>query len=184
MENFILNLWNCWTLIDVTLIMLFAILSLFYFLRFRKVQKKLGNYQFFSGVSAQTIEDYEHQIHLQEEKEKELKKAFEDAVAEITELRSKNNELKLKNIDLSNKLTRRYQLRDKSGRFISNKVKQVDSEWWKCLVSSYGKYFTIGKKYQVSKEDKIIKDDSFLLLITNEGISGLCRKTDFKPVEK
>jgi len=93
MQNFILNIWNAYTLIDVVLIMFFAILSLFYFLRLKQAKKKLKNYSFFSTCSAETILDYENQIKLQECQIEDRKKYFEDAVSEITELRIKVKQL-------------------------------------------------------------------------------------------
>jgi len=203
MKDFILNIWNAYTLIDVTLILFFAILSLFYFLRLKQAKNKLKNYSFFSTCSAEKILDYENQIKLQECQIADVKKYFEDAVAEITELRSKAklsqdelriayerievmqtglkeyfNKIKL----LQTKLSRSTQPRDSQGHFIKNK--QINYEYFEYIGFKYNpyspNYFENGESYKFVKN----AGDDLFYLIDLLGKEKLVERKFFKPVVK
>jgi len=125
----------------------------------------------------------------------DIKKAFEDAVAEITELRSKVKQLELKvfSINEENK-----SLSDRCDNLLTNvtywkeralhqkhskPVKQVESEWWEAKTNPYG-FFIKGNVY---KQDKTIKtDDSLIWIFLNENDlhSHLVERKYFKPVVK
>jgi len=196
------DLMNAYTLIDVVLIYSFAMLSLFYFLRLKQAKKQIKNYSFFSTCSAETIEGYETQIKIQECQIADVKKYFEDAVAEITELRNENKHL---NSDLVKLYAENAKQDEHNGLLIdeikdltanrdywkerslhqkhSKQVKQIESEYWEAKTNPYG-FFIKGNVY---KQDKtIITDDSLIWIFLNENDlhSHLVERKYFKPVIK
>jgi hypothetical protein len=173
MENFILNIWNAYTLIDVVLITLFALLWLVCLFRLKQAKKKLKDNQFFSDCSAQTIEDYEQEIRVQECKEKELRKSFEDAVAEITNLRSTHN-------IILGKVTywRERALHQKH----TTPIKQTDYKYWECRTDTLTPYFEKWKTYRSSKTQ--IAQPGTLSLIDEKGTTYLVYTKDFIPVKE
>jgi len=198
MQNFILNIWNAYTLIDVVLIYSFAMLSLFYFLRLKQAKKKLKDYQFYTTMSAQTMKDYEDQIKLQECQIADVKKYFEDAVAEITELRAKNKQLEANDAGYADKiseLNEDIRIKDKTIEELifnrdywkeralhykhTKKVKPIESEWYECVNDIFPN-FVKGKKYQNSKRKTL---DNLVWLIHDKHVY-LVHKADFKPVVK
>jgi len=187
MQNFILNIWNAYTLIDVVLIMFFAMLSLFYFLRLKQAKKKLKDYQFFSTVSAQTMQDYEDQIKLQECQIADVKKYFEDAVTEITELRSKNKVLESKcslldSCNDENLKSLNYWKERALHQKHSKPVKQVESEYWECIYNQYAPEFINGNRYEVDKSKNSFLNTLFL--IGESKCTCLVESKYFKPVVK
>jgi len=204
MKDLILNIWNAYTLIDVVLIYLFVMLSLFYFLRLKQAKKKVKNYSFFSTCSAETIEDYENQIKLQECQIEDRKKYFEDAVAEITELRATNNRLKDTITGLLNdenniitELKEDIRIKDKTieelvlnrdywkERALHQKhSKQVESEYWEYIGFKYNPYspidFENGNKYKFLHAAA----DGIFYLKNEQGEERLVERKYFKPVIK
>lgn len=174
--SYLSDFMNFWTLIDVILISFFAALSLYFYKSNKPLSEKVKNYQFFSTCSAQTIEDYETQIHKQDEKIKGLKKAFEDAVSEITELRSKYKELIESEKSTVSKL--KY-WKERALHQKHTKTKQADSDWWECLEDKY-KQFKKGEKYFKGGNHK---NNDFILLRNSNG-TFLAEKKYFRPVER
>jgi len=205
MQNFILNIWNAYTLIDVVLIMFFAMLSLFYFLRLKQAKKKLKTYQFHTTMSAQTMQDYEDQIKLQECQIEDRKKYFEDAVAEITELRIKNKQLEANDAGYADRMSELKEANRVNTKTInelilnrdywkeralhqkhSKPLKQVESEWWECINEIKG-YFVEGCIYKTDNlsNDNPFPDNVFRLFINDNHLhSYLVNRKDFKPVQK
>jgi len=68
----------------------------------------------------------------------------------------------------------------------SKPVKQVESEWYKCIKSSdyLPNYFVLGGKYKKSETQINIDPKLHMCLISNNGISCTVLKSNFKPVVK
>ena len=154
-------------------------------LRLFECRKSLKKELFFNKASAQTIDDYDTQIKLQENKIFDLKSAFEDAVAEITELRSerKVTDSKCSLLESCNQhnLDQIAYWKERALHYKHTK-KVVDSEWWECQTSLQYDYFEVGKTYKESITER--KVDGMLFLICNDGdkIPFLVEKKYFKPV--
>ena len=194
--EFLSDFMNAYTLIDVVLILFFAILAIVFFKRLKSALKNLKDYQFYNTVSAQTIEDYDNQIKLQENKITDLKSAFEDAVAEITELRSKakvsEDELRIAYeriealthgnkvfIDKMHDHIKQITYWKERALHQKHTKKVVNSDWWKCIKEIDG-YFNEGQSY---KQDNSFNDNLFRLFINENHLhSYLVNKSDFKSV--
>lgn len=177
-------------------------------LRNSELKSKLRKESFYRTVSAQTIDDYEHQIKLQECQIEDRKKYFEDAVAEITELRSKNKNIS----DNFNELTVNYsiiqekislsedELRIAYERIEAlnqgNKVLLESRDYWRertlhqkhtkkeaesewwQCVNSIGEYFIKGNKYK-----QVNNKSGYFYLIGETSITHIVKKSNFKPVK-
>jgi len=199
------DLMNAYTLIDVVLILFFATLSLFYFLRLKQAKNKLKTYQFHTTMSAQTMQDYEDQIKLQECQIADVKKYFEDAVAEITELRSKVKQLEANDAGYADRMSELKEANRVNTKTInelvanrdywkeralhqkhSKPVKQVESEWYEYIGFKYNPYsanlFINGNKYELSRI--FVGNSSMMYLISENGSSCLVERKYFKPVVK
>lgn len=187
LTEFLSDFMNAYTLIDVALILFFAVLSVVYFKRLKSALKKLKDYQFYNTVSAQTIEDYDNQIKLQECEIEERKKYFEEAVAEITELRlkDKNNFSYIQEL-INDKDKLKVQITYWKERALhqkhTKKVKPINTEYWECISTDY-ENFKNGSQYK-SDSTRTSLDD-LLWLFNGESVhSYLVHKKDFKPVQK
>lgn len=166
----------------VMLICVIAIISL----RYSELKKTHKNSKFFSDMSFQTLEDYETQIKEQSDeiyrkntKTEQLKTAFEDAVAEITDLRSKLEADKVIIKHLDEKITywKERALHQKHTK------KVVESEWYECVSSEYDKnIFEINNKYKIYTIISVRNSENLLALVGKNGVSYLVFKSDFKPV--
>ena len=181
--EFLSDFMNVWTLIYVVLILFFAILAMVFFKRLKSALKKLKDYQFYNTVSAQTIEDYDNQIKLQECEITERKKYFEDAVAEITELRlkDKNNFSYIQEF-INDKDKLKVQVTHWKERALHQKhtkkvIKPIKSDWWECLSDGI-LYFGKGLKYRNSGRKTL----DALIWLENDGHTYLVHKSSFKPV--
>jgi len=127
----------------------------------------------------------------------DMNKAFEDAVAEITSLRSKlkfsyessenlgkrfhEDQLKIESLNKALTYWKERALHQKH----SKPVKQVESEWYECLSTEYDKnIFVKYGKYKKSTLLSTDKSENLLGLVANNGVSYLVFKSDFKPVLK
>lgn len=152
--------------------LLFLASSIDLLLRNIEIKSKLKTETFLSKCSFETIEGYETQIKEQEDHIKELKKSFEDAVEEITELRSKNGVLKCKVNVLQEQVTywKERSLHQKHTK------KEIESEWFLCI-KSIGDSFIEGNKY------KKCKSNNNLLHLSGENYATyIVDKKCFKPV--
>lgn len=189
LTEFLSDFMNAYTLIDVALILFFAVLSVVYFKRLKSALKKLKDYQFYNTVSAQTIEDYDNQIKLQECEIEERKKYFEEAVAEITELRlkDKNNFSYIQEL-INDKDKLKVQITYWKERALHQKhtKKVVDTnnvDVWECK-KDYFQLFEKGKTYQEDKTSKIIHESKIWLFVNENHLHPyLVNKCDFKPVQ-
>jgi len=199
--EFLSDFMNVWTLIDVALILFFAFLAMVYYDLNKLARKNLKDYQFYNTVSAQTIEDYDNQIKLQENKITDLKSAFEDAVSEITKLRVRNKLLEenedsyaahfvrlkdenklLESCNQDNlKSIKYWKERALHQKHTKKVVESVESNLWEYIQAAYNNsFFIIGNKYQKSK--LFIGNDNLIYLICEDGSSCLVEKRHFKPV--
>jgi len=170
----------------LTVLLVVIILLIVVVLRLNEAKNKLKNEEFFSDVSAQTIEDYEKQIKLQECQIEDRKKYFEDAVVEITQLRSEKKVLESKCdllYEINNTIKERHDYWKERAlhQKHTKKVKPVESEWWECVNEIKG-YFMEGCIYKV---DNSFNDNLFRLFINENHLHPyLVNKSDFKPVQK
>lgn len=148
-------------------------------LRYKELKSKLNKETFFKDVSMQTIEDYETQIKEQENHIKELKKSFEDAVVEITELRVDNKNLNSfvkELIEDKDKLKEQIIYWKERALHQKHTKKEVENNVYLCI-KSIGEYFIEGKQY-----NRINKDPNFLYLIGETKLIHIVNRTHFKPV--
>lgn len=111
----------------------------------------------------------------------ELKQGFEDAVAEITELRMKNKELtdNMKSIiDQMHDHIKQITYWKERALHQKHTKKEVESEWWEC-VSDNMAMFTKGVKYRDSGRKTL----DALIWLENNGHTYLTHKINFKPVQ-
>lgn len=160
-------------LLTVLIVAIACIIILY--LRLKEAKISLKKELFFNKVSAETIEGYESQIKLQECQIEEKKKAFEDAVAEITELRSKEGVLKCK----VKVLTEQIDYWKERALHQKHTKKVVESEWYECINDIFPNFIK-GKKYQDSKRKTL---DNLVWLIHDKHCY-LVNKNDFKPVQQ
>jgi len=180
--EFLSDFMNVWTLIYVVLILFFAILAMVFFKRLKSAKKKLKDYKFYNTVSAQTIEDYDNQIKLQDCEIAERKKYFEDAIVEITKLTSENKLLKSCNQD-NLKSIKYWKERALHQKHTKKVVESINSDLWECINDQdYMKeLFNMNNRY---KELNIKSNkDNLLFLIGNDNASYLVYKKDFKLVQ-
>lgn len=159
-------------------------------LRNSELKSKLRKESFYRTVSAQTIDDYEHQIKLQECQIEDRKKYFEDAVAEITELRSKSEKCRDRINHLGEELTianerievlkvtvkelhEMYNEKEQIAMHWKERAlhkkhtkKEVDSDYWKCINQHYLN-FNNGQTYKKSG-DSICDDKRLVWLFEHE----------------
>jgi len=128
----------------------------------------------------------------------DTKKYFEDAVAEITSLRSKlkfsyessenlgnrfhEDQLKIESLNKALTYWKERALHQKH----SKPVKQVESDWYECVNEIKG-YFVEGCIYKIdnSSNDNPFPDNVFRLFINENHLhSYLVNRKDFKPVQK
>lgn len=146
-------------------------------LRYSELKNKHKNSKFFSDISFQTLEDYETQIKKQSDeidrkntKIEQLTTAFEDAVVEITRLRSENETL-----------TENRTYWKERALHKKHTKKEIDSEWWECITDVYLS-FTKGEKYKKVKSK--LENKQLIMLISNDGLSTfLVKKDNFNPVK-
>lgn len=156
-------------------------------LRLKELKQKLSKETFFKDISMQTIEDYETQIKDQEDHIKELKKSFEDAVVEITELRSKNKQLQAEDAGYADRmceLKEELRIANKSITYWKERAlhqkhtkKEVEDNVYLCI-KSIGEYFIEGKKYKRRGNNK-----DLLHLVGESGLVHIVNKLHFKPAK-
>lgn len=144
-------------------------------LRYKELKSKFNKETFFKDVSMQTIEDYETQIKEQEDHIKELKKSFEDAVVEITELRSKNKQLD----DTNNILIEKFKYWKERALHKKHTKKEVESELFEYTGES-NSWFRKGNKYKSTKKHE---NKDLIFVIAEDGKEYLDSKIYFKPVK-
>jgi len=184
----------------LTVLLVVIILLIVVALRLNEAKNRLKNEEFYSDVSAQTMADYDHRINVQECTIEEKKKAFEDAVAEITELRNENKHL---NSDLVKLYTENAKQDEHNGLLIdeindlksnrtywkeralhqkhSKPFKQVESEWYECETDTLLPHFERLKTYQIGTKMNIV---SLFSLFDINGKECIVEKKYFKPVVK
>jgi len=189
----------------LTVLLVVVILLIVVTLRLIEAKKTIKKENFYSNLSMQTVNDYEIGIQLQELKIIELKKAFEDAVAEITELRCKVKNYANNDAALSDRMSELKEELRKSNILIeeqkaglidyyekftywkeralhqkhSNPVKQIESEWYECISDNMVS-FVKGVKYKDSGRKTL----DALVWLENDGHTYLTHKSNFKPVVK
>lgn len=141
--------------------------------RYSELKNRHKNSKFFSDMSFQTLEDYETQIKAQEDHIKELKKSFEDAVVEITDLRSKNKQLD----DTNNILIEKFKYWKERALHQKHTKKEVEDNVYLCI-KSIGEYFIEGKKYKRRGKNK-----DLLHLVGESGLVHIVNKLHFKPAK-
>ena len=162
-------------------------------LRLFECRKSLKNELFFNKVSAQTIDDYDNQIKLQECEIKERKKAFEDSCNRIKELEIQKEGVVSQVMDLVGKcklleLCTQHNLdqiaywKERALHYKHTK-KVVDSEWWECQTSLQYDYFEVGKTYKESTSERKVDGMLFLICTDGDKIPFLVEKKYFKPVQ-
>lgn len=167
-------------------------------LRHSELKQKLSKETFFNKVSAQTITDYDNQIKAQELHINDIKQAFEDAVAEINELKSKISALKeVNNMLLKSGYETRLKIkknRDENNDLITywkeralhqkHTKKEVKYDMWEYIGHErYNQFcFVQGNKYEVNASQKL-SFDRLIYLIGENGASFIVEKKYFKPVK-
>lgn len=165
----------------------FAFFACFYMilaLRHSELKQKLSKETFFNKVSAQTITDYDEQIKAQESKINDLKQAFEDAVAEITEHRSRiktYQERQEKYELLINKLNDQITYWKERALHVKHTKKEVESDMWECIYNIYAPEFINGNKYEDDKSKNSFSN--VLFLIGESKCTCLVERKYFKPVK-
>lgn len=163
----------------------FTTASCFYMilvLRHSEIKTKFNKETFFSNVSTQTITDYDNKIKAQESNMNELKQAFEDAVAEITELRSQNGVLRCKVKDLTYNRDH-WKERALHQKHTKKEIDTTNIDVWECQKNYFG-LFEKGKTYQEDKTSKIIHESKIWLFVNPYHLHPyLVNKSDFKPVK-
>ena len=155
MENFISNLANAWTLIDL---LIFAVLGLIIYLK-NQENKSLStelNYQEFQNSVLET-------------KFKNEQVKVSQAQIEVERLKSTYEHWK-------------KQKRNPDGTYAKQNVDpEIKTNLFECVKNDYPPHFTVGNKYVVSnihtaKENTICLED-------NDGVPCLVYKSAFKPVK-
>ena len=168
MENFISNLANAWTLIDL---LIFAVLGLIIYLK-NQENKSLStelNYQEFQNSVLETKFKNEQVKVSQAQIEVENLKFLVGCKDEI-----------IKDQDAT--ISRKNQPRDKQGHFMSPKKKEESNYTvYECVKSDYFPNFTVGTEYNVSNAHSAM--NNMICLNDNEGKGCLVYKSAFKPVK-
>lgn len=150
-------------------------------LKVKELETKAKNEGFYRTVSAQTITDYDNQIKRQESHINDIKQAFEDAVAEINELRIQISALKeVNNMLLNVNSGQKSKITYWKERALHQKhtKKEVNAYMWECISDNMAN-FTKGVKYRDSGRKTL----SSLIWLENDGHTYLTHKQNFKPVK-
>jgi len=176
MENFILNLFNAWTLLDLVIMLILA--ACWYFTNEKKRDLHTEyNYSEFMLKCEQTKFENE-QIKFQSKwaeaeklnHEKQELQFLLDAYEEIIQ-------------SFHDKISRKDQPRDKKGHFAKvEKEPEKEVTELVCNTTQYEPHFTKDNTYKPSEIKS--KGNDLIHMVSNSGGTCLVYKSDFKPVTK
>jgi hypothetical protein len=176
MENFIINLWNAWTLVDLAIMLILAACWYFTNEKKRDLQTEYNYSEFMLKCEQTKLENERTQsLSLKIESEKRL--------IEIGKLKYvlKISEGTIKCIN--DQISRKNQPRDSQGHFIKvKKEPEIKVTEWICNTTKYEPHFTKEVAYKPSEIKS--KGSDLIHMIANSGATCLVYKSDFKPVTK
>ena len=176
MENFIINLWNAWTFIDLAIMLILAACWYFTNEKKRDLQTEYNYSEFMLKCEQTKLENERTQsLSLKIESEKRL--------IELGKLKYvlKMSEDTIKSIN--DQISRKNQPRDSQGHFakIKKEPEKVVDEWV-CNTTRYEPHFTKESVYKPSEIKS--KGNDLIWMVSNSGCKNLVYKSDFKPVTK
>lgn len=176
MNDFIINLWNAWTFVDLAIMLILAACWYFTNEKKRDLQTEYNYSEFMLKCEQTKLENERTQsLSLKIESEKRL--------LEIGKLKYvlKMSEDTIRCIN--DQISRKNQPRDAKGHFakIKKEPEKVVTEWV-CNTTQYEPHFTKGNTYKPSEIGTLGND--LIHMVSDNGNTCLVYKSNFKPVAK
>jgi len=183
MENFILNLFNAWTFVDLAIMLILGFYCNYFADKLKQTRIELTYSEFMLKCEKTKLEN---------EQTRSLSMKIEN---EKNRIENEKNKLEIKRLkfvvnvsedvikSLHESISRKNQPRDSQGHFakIKKEPEKVVTEWV-CNATKYEPFFANGSSYKPSEMKSIGND--LIWMVGNSGKIYLVHKSDFKPVTK